>query len=88
MTGQPIQPITVDEHASRLGRLIIDEIIYAFGGKRNGWLQKLTTPLLRKPAQHFGHIAAEFYDQVNRLGVSQGRRPLYPALSTRFRLAG
>ena len=72
MAEQPIQPLTLDEHAARLGRLINDEIIYAFGGKRNGWLQKLAAPFLRNLTQHFGCIAAEFYNQVNHLGISQG----------------
>jgi hypothetical protein len=88
MTDQPVQAITVDEHASRLGRLIIDEIIYAFGGKRNGWLQKLATPLLRNPARHFGYIAAEFYDQVNRLGVSQGAAATLPRFKHQVQARG
>ncbi len=88
MTDQPISPITVDEHASHLGRLIMDEIIYAFGGKRNGWLQKLTTPLLRIPAKHFGHIAADFYDQVNRLGISQGASTALPRFKHQVQARG
>jgi hypothetical protein len=88
MTDQPIQPIPVDEHASRLGGLIIDEIIYAFGGKRNGWLQKLTTPLLRNPAHHFGRIAAEFYDQCNRLGISKGSSVALPRFKHQVQARG
>jgi hypothetical protein len=72
LTDQPVQPISVEEHASRLGRLINEEIIYAFGGKRNGWAQRLISPFLRNTTRRFGHIAADFYDQVNRLGISQG----------------
>lgn len=88
MTDQPIQPITIDEHASRLGKLIIDEIIYAFGGTRNGWLQKLATPFLRNSAQHFGHIAAEFYDQVNCLGISKGASVALPRFKHQVQARG
>ncbi len=66
----------------------MDEIVYAFGGKRNGWLQKLATPLLRTPAQHFGRIAADFYDQVNRLGISKGASTALPRFKHQVQARG
>jgi len=88
MNDQPIQPLTLDEHAARLSRLIKDEIIYAIGGKRNGWLQHLAAPLLRKPAQRFGRIAADFYDQVNRLGIRQGATAALPRFNHQLKARG
>jgi len=78
MTAQPTPPITIDEHAIKLRELIIDEIIYAFSGKRSKISHRLVAPLLRIPAGHFGRIAAEFYEKVNTLGVSEGARATLP----------
>jgi len=65
---------TVEEHAALLGESILDEILYAFSGKRRGWLKTFIAPLARIPAGHFGRIAAEFYAQVNDLGISAAAR--------------
>jgi hypothetical protein len=78
MEIQPEIKITKEAHAALLRERIIDEIIYAFGGKRNGWLQKILTPLARIPARHFGNIAADFYELVNRLGISAGAKVTLP----------
>ncbi|MBN2677667.1 MAG: hypothetical protein JXR32_06335 [Anaerolineaceae bacterium] len=64
--------MTVQEHAAALSEGVLAEILYAFSGKRSGWLQGLIKPLARKPAKHFGNIVAEFYDQLNREGIRQG----------------
>jgi hypothetical protein len=66
--------ITVEEHAARLSESILDEVLYAFSGKRGGWLMLLTKFLARVPAKYFGRISANFYDQVNRFGISQAGR--------------
>lgn len=71
METQPVESCTVEEHAALLRDGILEEILYAFSGKRSGWLQALFTPLARVPASHFGGIAAEFYASVNNLGISQ-----------------
>jgi hypothetical protein len=71
METQPAERYTVEEHAALLRDGILDEILYAFSGKRGGWLHTFITPLARIPASHFGRIAAEFYSQVNNLGLSQ-----------------
>jgi hypothetical protein len=88
LISQSRQPITREEHASRLSDLIIDEIVYAFGGKRNGWLQRLTTPLLRIPARHFGRIAADFYYEVNQLGISAGASATLPRFNHQLHTRG
>jgi hypothetical protein len=61
----------MEEHAALLRDGILDEILYAFSGKRSFWLKALIAPLARVPAGHFGRIAAKFYAQVNDLGISQ-----------------
>lgn len=71
-------PITKEAHANLLSQRIIDEIVYAFGGKRNGVLQRIATPIIRSPARHFGKIAADFYDDVINLGVSRGALAALP----------
>jgi hypothetical protein len=55
-----------------LSERIIEEISYAFSGRRNGWWTKMILPVVHKPAQLFGSIAADFYEQVNHLGIRQG----------------
>ncbi|MGA9397901.1 MAG: hypothetical protein WBV22_06530 [Anaerolineaceae bacterium] len=78
MTAQPAPTITIDEHAVKLRELIIDEIIYAFSGKRSKITHRLVAPFLRTTAGHFGRIAAEFYEKVITLGVSEGARATLP----------
>ncbi len=64
----------MEEHAILLRDGITDEILYAFTGKRTGWMHALFAPLVRIPASHFGRIAAEFYAQVNDLGIRPAAR--------------
>ncbi len=72
------ESITIDEHATKLRELIIDEIIYAFTGNRSKTIHRLVGPLLRIPAGHFGRIAADFYEKVNSLGIREGASATLP----------
>jgi hypothetical protein len=81
MTFQTSETMTVEEHAALLSESILDEILYAFSGNRSGWLMFLTKLLASKPAGYFGRIAADFYDQVNRLNIRQAARTAFGKLN-------
>jgi hypothetical protein len=88
MGTQLNEPCTVEEHAALLRDGILDEILYAFSGKRSGLLQGLIAPLARVPASHFGRIAAEFYAHVNGLGISQAARTTLQSLNHTITIRG
>jgi hypothetical protein len=88
MGTQLNEPCTVEEHAALLRDGILDEILYAFSGRRSGWLQGLIAPLARVPASHFGRIAAEFYAHVNGLGISQAARTTLQSLNHTITIRG
>jgi hypothetical protein len=74
MQKQTASSCTMEEHAALLKDGIMDEILYAFSGKRKSWLGALLAPLVRIPAGRFGRVAAEFYARVNDLGIRQAAR--------------
>jgi hypothetical protein len=74
MVAKPAENITVEEHATRLSNSILDEVLYAFSGKRSGWMKPVIMLLAQKATRAFGRTAAEFYDQVNRLGINPAAR--------------
>ncbi len=78
MPNQPAPAINLDEHTKQLREFIIDEILYAFFGKRSKIIHSLFAPVLRIPAGHAGRIAAEFYEKIISHGVSEGARMTLP----------
>jgi hypothetical protein len=58
------QLITFEHHRTLLAKCIIEEISYALGGKKKGFLTSILTLVFKKPALHMAGIVANFYNLV------------------------
>jgi hypothetical protein len=65
-------PPSYPEQVAVLRTRITDEIFFALGMKRQGLLQRMLGRLVWKPADRFGHIAANFENEVRRAGLGAG----------------
>ena len=64
----PDQP-TYDEQVALLGDRITDEIFFALGLPRSGFLRRSLCALFHLPANRFGRVAANFENETTRAGL-------------------
>ena len=69
-----MNPLSEEEEASAYREKIIDEIGYALGIGRTGLMRRLLGPLVKRPADRFGRIAARADAEVESSGISGGAR--------------
>jgi len=67
-----LSPPSYPEQVAVLRTRITDEIFFALGLGRTGLLRRLLARLVWKPADRFGHIAANFENEVLRAGLGAG----------------
>ena len=58
------QLIPFEQHRDLLAKCVIEEISYALGGKKKGFLTSILTLVFAKPALHLAGIVADFYNLV------------------------
>lgn len=63
---------------TRLQNHIIDEIFFAFGLSRNGWLRRISGPIFMWPAHHFAWLIARYQGLVPKIGFGGTSRKMLP----------
>jgi len=78
----------IPAEVTRLQRRILDEIAFAFGVRRNGWMRQLFGWLFILPARHFARIVAKYQAMVPGLGFGETARSALPDFNTVVRMKG
>lgn len=78
----------VPQEVSRLQWRIIDEICFAFGFSRNGFIRRIIGPLFTLPARHFARIVARYQAMVPQIGFGLTAREALSDFNTRASITG
>ncbi len=85
--AEPI-PSPDQKEVMRLQNRIIDEILYALGMSRNGWVRNLFGPAFLWPAHHFATIVAKYQVMVPEIGFGLTARQALPEFYARVTAHG